>query len=172
VRRRRGLNRIGVLAMVLLLALGAMGTAYGAWVDDIYLTGSISTSDIDAALACGNCWEEVDGVVIDVDDTDIDCNGGSMTLNIKVTSAMEDVDYYCSFTVSNTADSLPIKIKSLGITDSYSGVVEDIEDMAVGDVIDPGLSATGKVHIYLTSAASAGADLDYILTVSVERWNE
>lgn len=161
--------------MVLLLALGAMGTAYGAWVDDIYLTGSISTSDIDAALACGNCWEEVDGVVIDVDDTDIDCNGGSMTLNIKVTSAMEDVDYYCSFTVSNTADSLPIKIKSLELTPqgTYTGVsAATTDDLEVGDVIDPGDSATGKVHIYLTSATSAGADLDYILTVSVERWNE
>jgi hypothetical protein len=178
VRNRRGLNRIGILAMALLLALGAMGTAYGAWVDEIYIEGTLSTSDINAGLSCGNCWEEVDSVVINVPDTDIDCSGGSMTLTIDITNAQFNADpalnphYYCNFTVSNAAGSLPIKIESMDITDPYTGVSAVIEDLADGDVIDPGATATGKVHIHLTSAASAGANLTYTLDVSVERWNE
>ena len=171
MRRTRGLNKIGILAMALLLALGAMGTAYGAWVDEIYIEGTLSTGDINASLACGTCWEEVDGIVTDVPDTDIDCSGGSMTLNIDVTNAQEDVDYYCPFIVSNDTGSLPIKIESMSITD-LTGVSEAIEDLTVGDVIDPGNTATGKVHIYLTSSEQVGENLAFTLEVSVERWNE
>ncbi|MBA7477367.1 hypothetical protein ES707_12776 [subsurface metagenome] len=167
MRNRRGLNRIGILAMALLLALGAMGTAYGAWVDEIYIEGTLSTGDISAGLTCGTCWEEPD-----TPDTDIDCTGGSMTLNIDVTSALEDVDYYCNFIVSNAAGSLPIKIKSMNITDLSPGVSEAIEDLTVGDVIDPGTSATGKVHISLTTDDQVDENLAFTLTVSVERWNE
>ncbi len=167
MRNRRGLNRIGILAMALLLALGAMGTAYGAWVDEIYIEGTLSTGDISAGLTCGTCWEEPD-----TPDTDIDCTGGSMTLTIDVTSALEDVDYYCNFIVSNAAGSLPIKIKSMNLTGSYSGVSEAIENLTVGDVIDPGTSATGKVHIYVTSQTDPPQNPAYTLTVSVERWNE
>lgn len=170
MRNRRGLNRIGILAMALLLALGAMGTAYGAWVDDIYVTGSLSTGDISAGLTCGTCWEEPD-----TPDTDIDCAGGSMTLTIDVTSALEDVDYYCNFIVSNAAGSLPIKIQSVTLTPlgTYTGVSAVLtDDLEVGDVIDPGISATGKVHISLTSGEQVDNNLAFTLSVSVERWNE
>jgi len=165
-RSRRGLNRIGVLAMALLLALGAMGTAYGAWSDEIYIQSTITTGDIDAGLACGTCWEEPD-----TPGTDIDCTGGSMTLNIDVTSALEGVDYYCNFNVSNTG-SLPVKIETMNLTDLSPGVAEAIEDLIEGTVIDPGTSATGKVHIHLTSDKQVGQDLAFTLSVSVERWNE
>jgi hypothetical protein len=60
----------------------------------------------------------------------------------------------------------------MSLTDSYTGVAKTIELLSVGDVIDPGLSATGRVHIYLTSADNAGEDLAVALAVSVARWNE
>jgi len=166
-RSRRGLNRIGVLAMALLLALGAMGTAYGAWSDEIYIQSTITTGDIDAGLACSTCWEEPD-----TPGTDIDCTKtASMTLVIDIDDALEGVDYYCNFIVSNTG-SLPIKIKNLNITDISPGVAEAIEDLIEGTVIDPLSSATGKVHIHLTSDKQVGQDLAFTLSVSVERWNE
>ena len=167
MRNRRGLNRIGILAMALLLALGAMGTAYGAWVDEIYIEGTLSTSSINASLTCGTPYYE--GTPAET--TDIDCTGGSMTLTIDITNAQEDVDYYCPFIVSNDTGSLPIKIESMSITD-LTGVSEAIEDLTVGDVIDPGNTATGKVHIYLTSSEQVGENLAFTLEVSVERWNE
>jgi len=167
-RSRRGLNRIGVLAMALLLALGAMGTAYGAWSDEIYIQSTITTGDIDAGLACSTCWEEPD-----TSGTDIDCTKtASMTLVIDIDDALEGVDYYCNFNVSN-AGSLPIKIKTMNLTNPYTGVTAVItDDLEVGDMIDPGTSATGKVHIHLTSDKQVGQDLAFTLSVSVERWNE
>jgi hypothetical protein len=167
--RRRGLNKIGILAIALIVALGVMGAAYGAWVDEIYIEGSLSTSGVDATLACSTCWEEPDTA-----ETGIICSAGGspMTLNIEVYDAMEEVDYYCNFIVTNTSSTLPIKIANMSLTDSYPGVVEAIELVSVGDVIDPGLSVTGRVHIYLTSADSAGEDIAVALAVSVVRWNE
>ena len=176
--RRRGLNRIGILAIALIVAFGVMGAAYGAWVDDIYITGSLSTSSVDASLACGTCWEEANDVETEVDGTDIDCSGGSMTLTIIVYDALEvddtmkDVDYYCSFTVTNNSSSLPIKITDMDLSGSYTGVAAEIEDLTEGTVIDPGPPATGKVHIHLITDASVGEDLTFTLTVTVARWNE
>jgi hypothetical protein len=167
--RRRGLNRIGILAIALIVALGVMGAAYGAWVDDIYITGSLSTSSVEASLACGTFWEDPD-----TPETGIICltGGGPMTLSIEVDNATEDVDYYSNFIVTNTSSSLPIKIANMSLTGSYSGVFQAIEFLSVGDVIDPLDSATGRVHIYLTNADSAGEDLTYTLSVTVARWNE
>jgi hypothetical protein len=167
--RRRGLNRIGILAIALILALGAVGIAYGTWVDEIYITGSLSTSSVEAGLDCGTFWEDPD-----TPETGIIClsGDGPMALNIEVDNATEEVDYYCNFIVTNTSSSLPIKITNMNLSGSYSGVFQAIEFLSVGDVIDPLDSATGRVHIYLTNADSAGEDLTYTLTVTVARWNK
>ena len=168
MRNRRGLNKIGMLAMAMVLALGAMGVAYGAWIDEVTITGSLSTSSINASLTCDSCWEEPV-----TDGTYISCSEGApMTLNLHVEDALEGVDYYCTFIVSNATGSLPIKIAAMDITDSYDGVTEVIELLPVGTVIDPGNSVTGQVHIYLTTDDSAGEDIDVALQVSVVRWNE
>ena len=91
---------------------------------------------------------------------------------IEVSNAQLDTDYYCPFKVNNAVGSLPIKIASLSLTNSITGVTELIEDITVGTVIDPGTSATGKVHIYLTTDAMVGEDIPVTLEVTVERWNE
>lgn len=156
--------------MVLLMALGVMGTAYGAWVDEIYIEGNISTGNISTSLTCGLPYLEGNPTGAD---TDIDCDpAGSMLLNIEVSNAQLDTDYYCPFKVNNAVGSLPIKIASLSLTNSITGVTELIEDITVGTVIDPGTSATGKVHIYLTTGAMVGEDIPVTLEVTVERWND
>jgi hypothetical protein len=162
VRNRRGLNKIGILAMVLLLALGAMGTAYGAWVDEIYIEGTLSTSDINTTLTCGACSPDSGTTYIACDEA-----ANPTKLNISVTNALEGEDYYCEFDVNNAVNSFPVTVTFLSISGSYSGVAADIEDLAVSDVINPAETATGRVHIYLTTDASAGQDLTFVLTVIV-----
>ncbi len=183
MRGRGGLNKIGVLALVLLLAMGAMGTAYGAWIDEIYIDGTLSTSGIYDGLTCGTCWEEVDGEVADVDDTDIDCDevdpitltitiSGALQ-NVEVEEVLKEVDYYCEFEFSNDVTSWPILIQSLDLSaqttsGKYDGVMAVIESSPEGTVIDPGDKATGTVHIYLTSAEQVGKELSFTLTAVVK----
>jgi len=180
-RNRNGLKRIGVLAMALLLALGAMGTAYGAWVEDLYINSTVSIGNTDASLDCADpCCSVVPATA----DTSIDCSGGSMTLDITVTNAQFNATpslnphYYCDFTVSNTG-SLPIRIQSVTLAqsapnpDPYKGVSAAII-LPDPTVLDPGETTTtaGQVHIYLTTDASVGQTLEYTLTATVVLWNE
>jgi hypothetical protein len=44
---RNGLKRIGVLALALVIALGALGVAYAAWTDSVYIQGTVNTGTLD-----------------------------------------------------------------------------------------------------------------------------
>lgn len=46
-RSRAGLKRIGLLALALVVALGALGVAYSAWTDSVYINGTVQTGTVD-----------------------------------------------------------------------------------------------------------------------------
>jgi len=46
-RNRAGLKRIGLLAIALVIALGAMGVGYAAWTDSVYVNSTICTGTLD-----------------------------------------------------------------------------------------------------------------------------
>jgi hypothetical protein len=179
VRKRRGLHKVWILALALLVALGAMGVTYGAWTDEIYVVGNLSTSGINTVLACnGDCWVEVGDVVTEDTGTSANCTKiDPLTLTITVNNALQEilvgeelqgVDYYCNFTIDNTAaKTLPVKVQ---ISPDYTGVTASIENLPEDLQIDPGETDTGTVHIYLTTSDSVGDTLTFTLTV--KRWNE
>jgi len=159
-----------MLAIALIIALGAVGVTYSAWVDEIAFTGSLSTSDIYTTLECGTC--SVDPATTG---TSIGCatTADPTQLTITVTNAQYNATpalnphYYCEFTVSNAVNSfLPVTVASRSIT-NYTGVYADIELLPVGTVIAPGGTATGKVHIYLTDVGQLYETLPFTLTVVV-----
>jgi len=166
LRNRRGLNRIGMLAIAMIIALGAVGVTYGAWVDEITITGYLSTSDINTTLTCGTCSP-------DSGTTYIECTPVTNPTKLTMTvvnaqfDATNNTNYYCDFIVSNAVNSFSVEVASLSISGSYTGVTADIEDLTVGTVIAPGTSATGKVHIYLTDAGQLNQTLPFTLTVIV-----
>jgi len=162
VRNRRGLNRIGMLAIALIIALGAVGVTYSAWTDEVYITGYLTTSDINTTLECGTCSPE-SGT------TYIACTPATnpTKLNISVANAQLGTDYYCAFNVSNAVNSFDVTVSSLSLSGSYPEVTADIEDLTVGHVISHGTSVTGNVHIQLTDNDSEGDTLLYTLTVIV-----
>ncbi|MBA7566767.1 hypothetical protein ES708_08463 [subsurface metagenome] len=155
MRNRRGLNKIGILAMALLLALGAMGTAYGAWVDEIYIEGTLSTGDIDTTLECGTHSSEVSCVV-----------SSATTLTITLSDAPTG-DYYCYFKVNNAVNSFPVEVSTLNLSGSYTDVSTAIVDLSLFDVINPGDTATGKVTISLSTDDYDEVALPFVLTVVV-----
>jgi hypothetical protein len=172
VRVRGGLNKIGVLALALLLAMGALGTAYGAWVDEIDIEGHFSTSGVNTTLECGACSLTGNPT------GDITCSPTSdlLEVTITVTNAQTLTDYYCPFTVDNTASgTLPVKIVSVDLSGTYSGVSASIENpIPAYTVLDAGDTTTtgSRVHISLTSDEQVGLPLTFTLTADVLRWNE
>jgi len=175
VRGRGGFNKIGVLALVLLLAMGVMGTAYSAWVDEIYIEGYLSSSGLNTTLECGACYLTGNPTGAN---THITCSPTSdpLEVTISVTNAQTLTDYYCPFTVDNTASgTLPVKIVSVTLSGSYTGVSAVIENpIPANTVLDPGDTTTtgSTVHISLTSDEQVGLPLTFTLTADVLRWNE
>jgi hypothetical protein len=49
--RRAGLKRVGLLALALVIALGALGVAYSAWSDDLYIEGTVYTGTLDVDIS-------------------------------------------------------------------------------------------------------------------------
>jgi hypothetical protein len=164
MRRRGGLNKIGMLAIALIIALGAVGVAYSAWVDDIELTGTVSTGDVVDGLGCGSC-SPASG------DSCITCatSANEMELTISVISPQPETDYYCDFTFSNEADSWPVRIIGMDLSNPYldSGVSVAFNNLS-GMVINPGTTVPGQVHIHLADTAEIEETLIFTLAVEVE----
>jgi hypothetical protein len=164
MRRRGGLNKIGILAIAMIIALGAIGVTYSAWTDEIYFTGTVSTGDTIDGLGCGSCSP-------DSGESYVTCatSADEMELTISIINAQPEIDYYCNFTFSNEVDSWPLKITSMTLSNPYSDLgVSAFFSNLTGLVIDPGHSVPGKVYIYLTDATELEQTLTFTLTVTVE----
>jgi hypothetical protein len=183
MRRRGGLNKIGILAIALIIALGAVGVTYSAWVEEIYINGSLYTGDINASVECnGDGSVSPDPYPID---TGITCSPTvyPMKLQFLVNYAVPNLTYYCSFKVNNLDDdpfdpfkSLPIKIDedNTTLTPQGQGDYTDIKASVINPdpQIDPGETVTSQVKIVVGPDATAGQNLVYILEVKVVRWNK
>jgi hypothetical protein len=183
LRNRRGLNKIWMLALALLIAMGAMGVTYGAWTDEIYIEGSLYTGDINASVTCNGAGSVIPspppGVI-----TGITCaaiTDEPMKLQFSVTNAWPNTTYYCNFKINNldldigdAFESLPIKIDSVSLTpqDTYTGITATVINLPADPQIDPGLSAGGTVRISVAGDAPAAQNPVYTLEVTVVRWNE
>jgi hypothetical protein len=77
-RNRAGLKRIGLLALALVIALGALGVAYSAWTDDLYIDSTVYTGTLD-----------------------VDISGVSSTFVYKTSTNGIHVDYYYGGTPFN-----------------------------------------------------------------------
>jgi hypothetical protein len=181
--RRRGLNKIWILALALLVSLGAIGVTYSAWTDEIYVEGSLYTGDINASVGCngaGSVVPPVAGIP-----TGITCSSTAdpMKLQFSITNALPNETYYCNFRVNNEPpdstgpfESLPIKIASLTLTPqgTYAGITASVINLPIGTQIDSGLTAGGTVRIVVAGDAPTEPLQNpvYTLEVTVVRWNE
>jgi len=161
-RSRRGLNRIGVLAMALLLALGAMGTAYGAWSDEIYIQSTITTGSTSYALSCGTAHSP-----------EVSCGASNATLHITVAATAAAPtpagSYNHSFKVLNTGD-LPVKVQKINVSSLPSGVHVSTTGVVESSVIDPGLAPIGYVIIDLDDDIEESFNFDVAFNIVL--WNE
>jgi len=169
-RKRNSFARIGALCVVLLIALGAMGTAYGVWSETFNIASMIETGLIDTELDWigSECVPPTSG-------TGIGGYAEDMTLQVTVIKAQLNVDYYCYFNIDNYTGfgTLPVKIDSYDIDESYTGVVPEITGVVLGEQIDPGQTIyDSELHIYLTDATNQDQNLYFTVTISVVLWNQ
>ncbi len=132
------MNKISLLIIALLLALGAAGTGHAMWFDESITDGDVNTGTWDSELVGGGTG----GISIEVRDAD--------TLRVTVTTPNPGVEYLASFAVHHQG-TVPVRIQALEARGVPAGTDVSITGLAVGDFVYPDSIETGQVSVTLTA---------------------
>ena len=162
-RRRSRLDKVGVLAVVLLVAMGLTGIAYASWSD----TANISTN-----VQTGSCVSEVvpgfssgSNITIAIDP------GDPHTLDVTLTDSQSNTEYWAEFSHSNVG-TIPFIIQSdIAPTDVPPDISVIVTGIAKGDQIDPQGTQQGRVSV-TTGSSPPPATFTIKVAIQVVQWNQ
>lgn len=160
-KKRGGLAKIGLLAIALMISLGAMGLVYSGWTDVVNVNGTVNVAYEDPVVNCGFGSPQV---ACSVDATN------PMKLNLGV-NASAATTYTRNFSIQNTGE-LPEKIK--GITKDLSGVPAGVTVFVtnvVGTTIDPGQTKNGTISVNINGSVTLPASFSFTVTFTAGPWN-
>ena len=177
-RRKKGLPKIAVLSVAMLIALGLMGAGYAAWADTLFIGGMVEHGTVTTGLDPSNYYcftdpPEVGGISCRV----VSSTVANDTLEITITEAVYEINevqvhYYCDYNILNTG-TIPVKIQDINISGlPATGGVEVDPGAALGDQIDPGQSLPFTAHVWLTNTNSEGATFPVMITFTFVPWNQ
>jgi hypothetical protein len=159
-KNRSGLAKIGVLAIALMVSLGAMGLAYGRWTDTININNTVNIGDIDPVLNCGTGSSQITCGVSVIN---------PMMLEFEVNASAAG-SYTRNFSLQNTG-TVPERIKS--IVKDLSGVPAGVTVFVtngVGTTIDPGQTYTGVVGVSIGHGATLPVNFKFTVTFECVLW--
>ena len=171
---------MGIVCVVLMMALGSMGTAYGLWSKTLSISGTVSTAVIDTIMI----WSSSQAIPPGIGYVNLGGVPSARTLDVHIVNAQAATDYYCYFLIVNNPGSLPVKIQSVTITPpvadwqttyGFNGSVTfdggtKTPVTVIGEQIDPGETMDGTVHVFL-DGADVGSNFDVTIVVDVVLWN-
>lgn len=146
-------QKIGLLLLALVLALGGLGIGYAHWTDSLDVTGTVHWGSTDPGFVPGSCEFSQDPSDNYTDpDCGCDCNfidsDGDGDYEI-MEATITHVDTFCGYKLYSTIrndGTVPVRIDNIQITFS-SPVMICEEETLVGAVLDPGDEATCKLLI-------------------------
>lgn len=180
MRKGRGRSaRLVTVFLALLVALVLTGMGYGIWSDTLNISSIVKTGIIDTVIFYDYAQSipPSAGTIYGIPT--------GMTLDVHAVNVQDSTDYYCHFSIVNKVTGLPVKIQSITIKpavadwptyppDGFNGSVTidgKTPDMVIGDVIDPGETKAGIVHVYL-DGAPVGSYFHVLIEVDVVIWNQ
>jgi len=128
------MKKIGILAMVLVLALAAVGVGYAAWTDNLQINGEAQTGNIDVN------YTYADNGVVSTDGDSITWNLGSDLVPGQVVTLEYDITNSGSVSATVTED--------VTIETNCSVVV----DVSVEGTLGAGATATGKLTLTVSGS--------------------
>ena len=167
-------QKLGVLLLALVLALGGLGIGYAHWTESLDIAGTVTTGDFDPGFTgYYEFFQHPEDEDIDPDCgctcnfSDSDGDGDYDTMEATITSVNTFSVYRLYSTIRNDG-TVPMRIDSVQITYSSPVMIAE-EETLVNTVLDPGDEATLKLSI-----AIAGAMADtYTFSVKITSclWN-
>ena len=159
------MRKIGLLTMALVLALGTLGVGYAVWTEDMEAEITLDTATVTATIEAGDSWTAPACTYTSIK-CEVDEHG---VLQVTVTNAYPCIDYFQEFSINNEG-SIPWKISAITYEDVPSGMTVEIEDLAVGDQVNPGASKTGTLKVHLDDTIDQDETFEFSVTISVVQW--
>jgi hypothetical protein len=168
-------QRLWVLLLAVLLALGGLGIGYAHWTQSLYIAGTATIGENDPGFT-GDCEFSQNPEDPDIDDdcdctcafTDSDSDGDYDTMEATIINVNTFCVYRLYSTILNEG-TLPMRIDSVQITYSSPVMIAE-EEPLVNTVLDPGDEVTLKLSIAIGAAMADTYNFSVKITSCL--WNQ
>jgi len=169
-------QKLGVLLLALVLALGGLGVSYAHWAQNLEIATTVNVGQGSPGFTEEyQFFQDPEDPVIDeyYDCTcyfsDSDGDGDLDTMEATMTDVADNCTYKLYSTISDNG-TLPMRITDIEITEPDLVTIEE-EETLVGAVLDPGDEVTCKLLIAIGEEATAG---QYSFSVKITSclWNQ
>ena len=160
------MKKIGILLLVLVLSLGAMGASYALWSDVLFLEGTVDTGDIGIEWSQGEPYDEGDDKFVSTYGCSIDGD----TLHLWIDNAYPCVSYFFPLDIHGTG-SIPVHTLMTitgGTLDPAWVTIPDLTGLQVhASQIYP-----FEIVIHLDNTALQGHHYDLFVQLDYWQYNE
>lgn len=166
------MKKVGLIALLLVFALGTMGVSYALWSDNLFINGTVETGSIDANWSVESVTDDETKEFSEM----LVVGDGTKTLDITITNAYPCVTYTLAWDI-DCGGSVPIHFEPPVIAQGFpgeftftdvSGVPIDWESVQ----LHPGDTMFGKLTVHLNNDAKEGATYTFSISLMFHQYNE
>ena len=168
------MKKVTLIALALVLCLGAIGIGYAKWFDKLTISGIVETGELDAELSAHESWDSEN---VTKDYSSINCTVDELNpklLHVVVTNGYPSIDYYQTFDIKNTG-TIPFIVDNVTINRGNLPEYTDLEILGVGpvgDQIHPGEEFLYTLWVHLNNDAGEGKTYWFTIEIFCTQWNE
>ena len=159
---------IGIIVMILMMALAALGVGYAWWTEQLTATGTIQTGSIDVQIE-GLASAEQDPLNVTECSPKISSDGKAMTVTVE--NAYPGYVCTLNFALINHG-SVPAKVS--GVTLPASEPAFDLTTDGVlqtGAELAPSIAMPGRIRVSILSGASQRANYTFNIGITIVQGN-
>jgi len=162
------MNRKGIaLFASMMIALMITGVAFALWSEELVISGTVETGNVDVELIAGLSYDTEEKDV-----SEIYCYVEDGVLIVVVENAYPCIDYYQDFSV-HCLGSVPVDLASIEYTHDLPGTcTAEILGFREGMQLHFCEEAIGTVHIHLSNDAEELATYTFRMTMDWWQYNE
>jgi hypothetical protein len=175
--KRRGgksnkMKKIGLICLVLVLAVGALGVSYALWSDSLFLEGTVETGEVEVCIVS----IASDDVGIDpghnkdvgwVETQIVDCNTATITIH----DGYPCYETYIHFT-SAIGGTIPVILEEINITNPGDPCITVDAWDSLGEQRHPGERADNTIYVHVEQCADQGATYTFTVEFYYVQYNE
>ncbi len=166
-------GKLAVLALVIMLGLGALGVAFAGWSQELAIDGTATTGRVQMefteCVASDNEGPDVDFGTTMVECLDLDGDGVVETMVVDIQRGYAGYTGIVDFSVSNTG-TVPLHVSEIVMPEVVDGIAVEVSGIAVGDQVHPCNTLSGRLTIDIQT--SEPGTYEFTLRIAAVNWNE